>query len=148
MRILTDTNILLRGAQATHAIHPQVVLAVTALLRQDETLCVTSQVLAEFWVVATRPIANNGLGLSAVEASRELDSIEKVFDLLPDNASVYPEWKRLVLRYSVVGARAHDARLVAAMKVHGVTAILTLDEADFARYSEIRIIHPKDVVTP
>jgi hypothetical protein len=37
---------------------------------------------------------------------------------------------------------AHDARLVAAMIVHGVTHLLTFNGADFARYSGIRITDP------
>ncbi|NJR64054.1 MAG: hypothetical protein HC769_38080 [Cyanobacteria bacterium CRU_2_1] len=36
------------------------VRAVRVLFEQGETLCVTSQNLVEFWVVATRPIAVNG----------------------------------------------------------------------------------------
>jgi len=54
-----------------------------------------------------------------------------------------PEWRRLVLIHSVLGAQVHDARLVAAMQVHGVTPILTLDELDFRRYSGIVVIHPR-----
>jgi hypothetical protein len=62
--ILLDTNVLLRHAKATDPDHPVVTAAVTALLGQGETLCIVPQNLYEFWVVATRPLASNGLGLS------------------------------------------------------------------------------------
>ena len=38
--------------------------------------------------------------------------------------------------------RSHDARLVALMKVHGITHVLTLNPIDFARYAEITAITP------
>jgi hypothetical protein len=56
---------------------------------------------------------------------------------------VHVEWRRLVITHSVAGARVHDARLVAAMRVHAVTHLLTLNTGDFARYREITAVDPK-----
>lgn len=50
--------------------------------------------------------------------------------------------------HSVVGVKVHDARLVAAMHVHGLTHLLTLDDQDFARYPGVTVVHPHDVATP
>jgi predicted nucleic acid-binding protein len=47
----------------------------------------------------------------------------------------------------VVGKAAHDARLVAAIKVHGLAGILTFDKTGFSRYAGIEVVHPNDVVT-
>jgi predicted nucleic acid-binding protein len=44
--------------------------------------------------------------------------------------------------HSVLGLRAYDARLVAAAIVHKVGATLTFNDADFRRFSEIKILHP------
>ncbi len=41
------------------------------------------------------------------------------------------------LFYRVSGKNAHDARLVAVMKPHGITRILTFNAADFARYPAV-----------
>ena len=38
------------------------------------------------------------------------------------------------MRHGVVGSKVHDARLVAAMNVHGVRRILTFNTDDFTRY--------------
>ncbi|MGO9004193.1 MAG: hypothetical protein ACLQIQ_17485 [Beijerinckiaceae bacterium] len=40
--------------------------------------------------------------------------------LLPDSPATYGEWKRLVIKRSVLGTKVHDARLVARINVHGV----------------------------
>ncbi|BAU07165.1 MULTISPECIES: type II toxin-antitoxin system VapC family toxin [Fischerella] len=89
---------------------------------------------AEFWNVATRPAAKNGLGLTPTYANRLLQIIERLFPLLPDTPAIYSEWRRLVVTYSVSGVQVHDARLVASMKANGVTHILTFNTRDFASY--------------
>jgi predicted nucleic acid-binding protein len=40
----------------------------------------------------------------------------------------------------------HDARLVAAMNVHGVRRILTFNTDDFARYG-IEVLHPSSLLS-
>jgi predicted nucleic acid-binding protein len=70
-----------------------------------------------------------------------------MFDLLPDTPAIYPVWESLVIQYRVSGKPAHDARLVAAMRVHGLAAILTFDRAGFSRYAGIEVVHPADAAT-
>ncbi len=69
-----------------------------------------------------------------------------MFAMLPDLPAIYPEWKRLVDSCQVSGKNAHDARLVAAMRIHGLTHLLTFNTADFARYTTITVHDPKDAV--
>lgn len=93
----------------------------------------------------TRPIGRNGFGHSTIEAERELRNIEAGMNLLPNRADEYWEWRRIVVQYAVSGVQVHDARLVAAMRTHGVTHILTLDVEDFRRYREIVAVHPRNI---
>jgi len=58
---------------------------------------------------------------------------------------VYERWKSLVLSYKVIGVNVFDARLVAAMTVHGVSHILTANVKDFNRYSGITVLVPDEV---
>ena len=102
------------------------------------------QNIAEIWAAATRSSAQNGLGLPVAVVAAALDHIERVFALLPDHPAIYDHWKRLVMTHEVVGNRVYDARLVAAMTVHGIGRILTFDAEDFARYG-IEVIHPSAV---
>jgi predicted nucleic acid-binding protein len=103
--------------------------------------------LIEFWNVYTRPLERNGLGHTAAEAEAEVNRLKAFFSLLPDTAAIYQEWERLVVVYAVRGVNVHDAKLVAAMLVHGLTHVLTFNISDFARYSEITAVHPT-TVTP
>ena len=73
--------------------------------------------------------------------------IEKAFILLPDVEAIHHEWRRLVLAYDVSGTKVHDARIVAAMIVHGIRHILTLDGGDFERYTEIVTVPPQNIPT-
>jgi len=75
----------------------------------------------------------------------ELASIEELLTLLPDSPGIYPEWKRIVADYKVMGVKVFDARLVAVMNVYGVRSILTYNTADVTRYTGLTILHPSDV---
>jgi len=134
MSVLVDTNVLLRRTQPNHEHHAAAVDSVARLLAAGEMVCVTPQNIAEFWNVVTRPVANNGLGFAVSLALGEVEKIERILTLLRDSAAIYPEWKRLVVKHSVLGVKVHDARLVAAMNVHGIGRILTFDAGDFVRY--------------
>jgi predicted nucleic acid-binding protein len=57
--------------------------------------------------------------------------------LLTENAGTYRIWRSLVVTHGVQGVQVHDARLVSVMQAHGVAQILTLNAADFTRYSAV-----------
>ena len=145
MRVLVDTNILLRSAQPSHPLCPQATQAVSKLLRQKHSVFFCSQNIAEFWNVATRPINNNGLGMSTDEVLKEVNSIERLLTLLPDVPGIYAEWKRLVARHNVQGVKVYDTRLVALMTLYSVDSILTFNLSDFKRYSTIATLDPSFV---
>jgi len=142
---LADTNILLRISQRQDPQYQIIRTALRLLRTRGANLCFTSQNLAEFWNVCTRPIENNGYGLSTAETDRRAGLIEAGFTFLPDSEQIHTEWRKLVVIHSVIGVKVHDARLVAAMHVHGITNLLTLDEADFRRYPGITIVHPSQI---
>jgi predicted nucleic acid-binding protein len=106
---------------------------------------IVPQVVYEFWVVATRPREQNGLGLSIADADAAVEERTGVFRLLLDERGVFIRWKELVRRHEVRGKLAHDARLVAAMQRHGIESILTFNAADFQRFTSIKVITPTDV---
>ena len=103
------------------------------------------QNLVEFWAIATRPLAYNGVGLATSAALLELERLKSMFLLLPEIPTIYPAWEALVSRYRVSGKPTHDARLVDAMQVHGLTSILTFNASDFRRYADIEVVSPADV---
>jgi predicted nucleic acid-binding protein len=146
MSILVDTNILLWRTQPDHSSHTLAVESVAILLAAGDSVYFTLQNMSEFWNVATRPAANNGLGFSVALALVEMEKIERFLKVLPDSPAAYGEWKRLVVQHRVIGSKVHDAKLVAAMNVNGVRSILTFNTEDFARY-EIEAIHPSSLLS-
>jgi len=139
MAVLLDTNISLRLAQPHHPSAPVAARALRSLRANNEMLHIAQQNIVEFWAVATRPIAANGLGYSTEQATAEVDALKRLFVLLPE-LPLQDTWERLVADYRVSGKNAHDARLVAAMVVHGIESILTFNTQDFLRYGEIRVL--------
>src|SRR5687768_12373986 len=142
MKVLVDTNIVARIAQPTHPHHQITLAALAALKGPTNDMFVVPQVLYEFWTVSTRPAGDNGLGLTTAQAQVEQAKTLSLFALLPDTPAIFPEWQRLVSHHDVKGKSAHDARLVAAMSVHGLAHILTFNGVDFARYPGITVIDP------
>ncbi len=146
MRVLIDTNVLLRLDDTSHQSHTEAQAAVEWLIANHRECVLVPQVLYEFWVVATRPIDANGLGLSTARAEQAISGSLNIFRVLGDERLVLKQWRELVNRYDVKGKNAHDARLVAAMQRHGVTNLLTFNGADFARFPGINIYSPAEVL--
>ncbi len=146
MRILVDTNILLRIAQPGSPHHHDALAALDVLDQAGHELCLVPQVVYEYWVSATRPVSVNGLEMSAEETRMSLNVLLPYYTFLDDIVGVFAEWLDLVTKHAVHGKVAHDARYVAAMKLHGVTHLLTYNVSDFSRYPHIVALSPKDIL--
>jgi predicted nucleic acid-binding protein len=144
--VLVDTSSLLRTMQPFHPQREMARAAIKALTQQGRDLHIVPQNLVELWVVATRPLEQNGLGMTPAAVTVELIRLKSMFKLLPETSDIYPVWEALVTQHQVYGKPAHDARLVATMHVHGLTAILTFDKTGFSRYPGIEVVHPAEVV--
>lgn len=146
MKVLIDSNILLREAEPSHPMHADAVAALGKLLTHGATLHLVSQIFYELWVALTRPIAVNGLGKTPAEAGTMISAWERRFTVLDDTPAVRTNWFHLVTSYAVSGKNAHDARLVAAMLTHGLTHLLTFNDADFVRFTTITVATPAGVL--
>ena len=142
---LVDSNILLRWIRPDRSDYPAIISAMGGILQRDGILCYTSQNVGEFWNTCTRPADRNGYGLSPLETDRRARFFEEKLRLLPDSLAVHEEWRKLLVTHRVSGVQVHDARLVALMRVYGVRSILTFNDRDFARYTDITAIHPRTV---
>ena len=140
MTHVVDTSLLIRQADVNSADRLLALQALARLTGRTEALRVVPQNMVEFWVVATRPQAVNGLGLSTADADTERHRLEALFPMLPDPPDLYVRWVSLVNQFGVSGKPAHDARIVAAMLAHGITHILTFNGGDFRRYAALGIV--------
>jgi predicted nucleic acid-binding protein len=147
MRVLIDTNVLVRLVHRNHP-HQQVARsALKALEDAGEELRIVPQTLYEYWAVVTRPIERNGLGFSPDISLAHIQELKTFFPPLRDERGILEPWEKLAHAHKVQGKQAHDARLVAAMQRHGLTHILTFNGKDFERYSGIGILDPQSLVT-
>ena len=144
--MLLDTNILLRISDQADPKHAITKEAVERLKQANRPLRIVPQILYEYWVVATRPLAENGLGMSPDDADASIVDWIALLTLLRDERMVFEHWREVVRKYRVIGRLAHDARIVAAMNRHGITELLTHDPKDFARFDGIVVLTPEMVI--
>jgi predicted nucleic acid-binding protein len=149
MAYLIDSGIVLRLVDTKDAKHTEVLQSVRILGDIGEELFLSTQNIAEYCNVATRPIPNNGLGLQPSEAIRLFEKdVEPICQVVFEREAVPQELKRLVSAYSVTGKQVHDARLVAIMLAWQIDNILTLNDRDFRRYEPegIKIVTPAELI--
>lgn len=106
-----DTSVLIRTLQPHNPLYTIAVRAIRLLPERGRRLHIASQNLIELWAVATRPLGENGLGMSAAQSTVELERIKSMFTFLPETAAIYPAREALVRRFEVRGKPSHDARL-------------------------------------
>lgn len=144
---LLDTNVLLRFVHTESPEYALVHDVIIRLIGRGEQLYYVPQSLVEFWNVCTRPSsARGGYGLSIEETDRRARQIEQFVLLLPDTPAIHTTWRSFVVDYAVSGVQVHDARIAAAMHVHRIPNLLTLNGRDFTRFPGITASHPSDVV--
>ena len=147
MEVLVDTGVLLRAFDNSSLEQRPILRAFRLLRLQGHSIVTTHQNIAEFWNVATRPVsARGGFGFPPDEAERRVATIEKLGKMLPFNQLCYGVWRQLLIAHNIVGVSVHDARLVATMHCYGITHLITLNDADFKRYTGLVVWQPTDIV--
>lgn len=96
MRVVLDTNILVRLAILDDPQNRTAGLAVSSLRAAGRELRLLPQSVYEFRVVATRAVDANGRGLTVADADRLIDTFDASFPLLPDPDSLFGRWRELV----------------------------------------------------
>jgi predicted nucleic acid-binding protein len=147
MACFVDTNVLVRLADSTSSGHASAQAAIHTLLNNGELLCISAQIMIEFWAVATRPINVNGLGWTIDQTNEHLTQLLGQFELLSE-ADVFLLWRSLVTAAAVSGKHAHDARLGAVMQQNGLARLLTFNVQDFTAFQFLIVLHPAQVIAP
>jgi predicted nucleic acid-binding protein len=142
---LIDTNVLLRLFRKNDPLHQLIKTTLNDLNGQGIGLYFSFQNIAEFWNVCTRPAERNGFGLTTAETNKCIEQVERTMTFLPGNDQVYSIWRQLAIANDVRGVQVHDAHLVAIMMAYGVSRILTLNQAEFLRYTDIQAVHPNQL---
>ncbi|MBC7795941.1 MAG: PIN domain-containing protein [Pyrinomonadaceae bacterium] len=146
MAYASDTSVIVRLYDSDLSKKEIVEKAFDKIRLNGKELVIFPQVLVEFWAVATRPKDVNGLAMTASEAEKELENLQRLFKFLPDDSRIFKEWQRVVTKYKVSGKTTHDARIAAAMNVHKIESIVTLNSDDFKRFTEFITLTPQQVL--
>lgn len=99
----------------------------------------------EYWVVATRPLGENGLGMTTTEAEMDIEKLVEQFHLFRDERAIFDRWRQLVVQHHVSGKSGHDARIVAATDRHGIKRLVSFNDQHFHRFPSITAIHPDSI---
>lgn len=147
MKYLVDTGVLLRLFDTSDPEHQNIVSVFRLLRSRGDQLIATAQNIAEFWNVSTRPAtARGGYGQSLDATDRRVRFLERLGTVLLPSPAEYAHWRDLLLPHFISGVSAHDARLVAAMQVAGITRFITLNASDFKRYPDIETLTPSELL--
>jgi predicted nucleic acid-binding protein len=144
-RYLLDTNVVMRFCNSSDVQHQLATNAISYLLMRSHECFLATQVIIEFWVVATRPTQVNGLGWTVEQTRSTIDQLLDRFPVLEESSQIFGNWLKLVTTNGVMGKRTHDVRIIAAMLANEITHLLTFNPSDFTGLSSITIVHPQDL---
>ena len=141
-RALFDTGPLFRYIVSDDPLNARVLTMVRRMTDEGCELCFAPQAVREGWSLLTRPRDVGGYGYSVLQAQEVVQSLRESFTFLEDVPEILVQWQLLVAKYAIVGKSVHDANVVATALAHGATHVLTLNERDFRRYSEVEVVAP------
>jgi toxin-antitoxin system PIN domain toxin len=140
---LLDTNVLVYAADDTAPQREAARRLINQGTREELFLCVTPQVMCEFFAVITDPRRvgtpwNREKAIGAIDRyirSRRImkiyptvDTLERMVDLLRE--------------HDIVRQDIFDLHLVATMLSNSITRLYTYNRADFSRFQEIEVLTP------
>lgn len=141
-----DTNIIVYSVDLSQQ-NRQKHRAALEILRPSnrEILCLSSQVIAEFFAVVTssKSVANP---LTPEETILRIERLMQMphIEFLSMSDDIFKQWFELLKKNPVNGVKVFDVMHLAIMLCNGVTSIYTFNEDDFNWFPEIEVIVPSD----
>lgn len=139
-KVLVDTNVLLEATDEGRPFHGQALALFLNAPQDGVDLFLGTQVVREYLVVATRPVENNGLGMSPETALENIRRFRKRASLVAETlraGEVFLEWAG---RFEIRGKKLHDLQILATASVAGMDALITANMNDFPESSPLAII--------
>jgi predicted nucleic acid-binding protein len=144
-KLLVDTNVLLEATDEGRRLHVQALGVFQSAQKAGVDLFLGTQVVREYLVVATRPVANNGLGMSMETALENIRRFCRRTSLLAETlraSDLFLEWAG---QWGICGKKLHDLQILATASAEGMHALLTANEKDFPPASPLAIIPLSEV---
>ncbi|MCC5790192.1 MAG: type II toxin-antitoxin system VapC family toxin [Opitutales bacterium] len=138
-RIFVDTNVFLSATDRDRETHGEAIAFLEEGFAGKHRLFASSQIFREYLVVATRPISQNGLGLTATAAVDNVRKFQQLVHILEENRETSDRLIELTQRHTLRGKRIHDANILATMQANGLTHLKTWNPADFETFPGITL---------
>ncbi len=139
-KVLVDTNILLEATDRGRRFHKQALSVFQQSADLGVDLHLGTQVVREYLVVCTRPVENNGLGMTLLEAVENIGRFRSRSTLIAETLRAGELFLNLATRFGIRGKRLHDLQLLATALAGGLDVVLTANEPDFPEVVGIRIV--------
>jgi predicted nucleic acid-binding protein len=139
-KLLVDTNVLLEATDEGRRFHVRAMDLFRNASDDGVDLYLGTQVLREYLVVATRPIENNGLGMTTNTALDNIKRFRKRSSLVAETlqaGELFIEW---AAKYGTRGKKLHDLQILATASVARMHALITANEKDYPKSSLITVI--------
>lgn len=134
-KLFIDSNILIHATNPQSPEHNAARSAFKKYLQSGAKLFVSRQVLREYASVMTGKAAMN-----VADTQKNIEQFMRGMTVFHDSPESFALWREFVQRYDVKGRNIHDCNIAATMMANGVTSILTHNDRDFARYTDITVI--------
>ncbi len=144
---LLDTNVLIYAADEKSPFHSASTTLRDRGLKGEISLCVTPQVLMEFFAIVTDP-KRVAKARDRVDALREVEKYvrAKNVSVIYSQPQTFDQSLELLKEYPLTGQAIFDLQLVATMLSNGVRRIYTYNQADFAKYREVEVLSPDAIL--
>ncbi len=143
-KIFVDTNILLRATVVQFPDYARVKPFVERYITQGDELWISGQIIREYFNQVTRP-QSFMQPMDAAQIGLQYQKIRTVFQVAYETQVVIEQFVALLQTHPTGGKQVHDANIAATMHVYGIHTLLTLNAADFRRFSsEITLVSPGD----
>jgi hypothetical protein len=142
-RVAVDANILVYAVYRDTPQHAASRAWLERAVRGEVKICLTSQVLAEFFAIVTNPKRVSDPrtpddAVTAIEAALALPGTT----LLPVLPQVTSRWLEMLRHHPVRGGAVFDLQLIATLAANGVDRICTFNRADFEGFPGLEIVTP------
>ena len=144
--VFLDTNILIYlslddfDAQK----HLECRKVMTELKKNRKRLFVSTQILREFYAVATREkYFNNPLQPNVARA--QISSFQAAYNIIDVTQDVIYKLTDLLEKYEIKGRKVHDAAIAASMWENNIRTLITYNKKDFVDFDEIKTFTPLEL---
>jgi predicted nucleic acid-binding protein len=137
--VFLDSNVLVYSAVPSSPFHAAATKALADLRAAGVVLCISRQILREYTAVLSGKLVPP-IPMPTVVA--DVRYYLGAFRILEDGAAVTGELLNLLTAVAVGGKQVHDANIVATMRAHGVSRLLTHNVVDFNRFAAVITVEP------